>query len=193
MATNEHIPGEVRRALGSQEHVQWIGHPDPKELVTKEGAWWMSGLGVYFTALFGFSLVLVIGMLVADPPTGIYRQALLVSIVIALIASIGFGLLMVMAPMWMYWEARTTIYVVTDMRLLVLKKLHFLSSPECYFPSDIKFVEGSTRDDGSGDIFFSEEPWEDSEGNQSFKKIGFRAIPNVREAEEYIVALRNQK
>ena len=102
------------------------------------------------------------------------------------------GLWLLTSPLWEYWRARRTIYVVSNQRLLILNGL-LRPSRRSFAPTDIGSVEVVTGHDGVGSIIFSRERESDGEGGWNVKKIGFKAIPHVREVEEHIVLLKERK
>jgi hypothetical protein len=77
-------------------------------------------------------------------------------------------------------------------RILILNGL-LRPSRRSFAPPDIGFIEVDVNHDGIGSIIFSREYKSDGDGGWNVKKIGFKAIPHVREAEEHIVRLKEQK
>ena len=102
------------------------------------------------------------------------------------------GLYLLTSPLWEYLRARRTIYVVSNQRLLILNGL-LRPSRRSFLPSDISSIEVDAGHDGVGSIIFSRESESDGEGGWNVKKIGFKAIPHVREAEEHVVQLKERK
>ena len=102
------------------------------------------------------------------------------------------GLYLLTSPLWEYLRARRTIYVVSDQRLLIFNGL-LRPSRRSFAPPDIGSVEVDAGYDGIGSIIFSREHKSDGDGGWTVKKIGFKAIPHVREAEELIVRLKERK
>jgi hypothetical protein len=81
--------------------------------------------------------------------------------------------------------------VVSNQRLIILNGL-LRPSIESFAPAEIGSLKIEAAADGSGSIIFQEgrEWW--GRGGQSLRKIGFKAIPQVREAEEHILKLKGQ-
>jgi hypothetical protein len=105
---------------------------------------------------------------------------------------LAIGFYLVTSPLWQYWKARRTIYVVSDQRLLILDGL-LRPSTKSFAPSDIGPLDVDAGYDGSGSIIFSERRTRDGEGGWNVVKIGFIAVPHVREVEEHVVLLKNRQ
>ena len=172
------IPDEVEREMRAGEKAQWVGYPIPTKFAIKEGM--MSFLwGIPWTTfcIFWESMAIKSGTLFM-PLWGI--------------PFIIIGLYLLTSPLWEYLRARRTVYVVSNQRLLILNGL-LRPSRRSFAPPDIGSVEVDAGYDGIGSIIFSRERESDGEGGWNVKKIGFKAIPHVREAEEHIVQLKEQK
>src|SRR4029077_15515732 len=61
------------------------------------------------------------------------------------------GLGIVLAPLWAYLKGRSTVYAVTNQRVLVITG-NGTRSVKSYTPADIVSVEHRERPDGSGDV-----------------------------------------
>ncbi len=81
--------------------------------------------------------------------------------------------------------------MVTNQRVLILNGV-LRHSQKAFAPSDLGHLDVERKRDGSGTIILSEEREKDGEGGWLITKIAFKAIPNVREAEEHIEALQDQ-
>jgi hypothetical protein len=171
------IPDEVERELRAGEKTQWIGHPIPAKFAIKEGTP-IFLFGIPWTAFVVFweSMAIKSGSLFM-PLWGV--------------PFVVVGLYMLTSPLWEYLRAQRTIYVVSNQRLLILSGL-LRRSRRSFAPPDIGSVEVDTDHDGVGSIFFSRERESDGEGGWKVNKIGFKAIPHVRQVEEYIMLLKEQ-
>jgi hypothetical protein len=61
------------------------------------------------------------------------------------------GLSIILAPLWAYLSGRTTVYAVTNQRVMVISGSSTRSVKSCT-PADIVSVDHRERSDGSGDI-----------------------------------------
>ena len=177
MAEITDIPEHVRHELRADETPKWIGYPNPKRYAIEEGLV-RCLFGIPFT---GFAVVWVLlAMQSASPYNSLF-----------VIPFILIGLYLLASPLLEYWRALRTIYVVTNQRVVILDGVLHHSQKDIAL-SDLEHVYVERKRDGSGNIILSEERVEDPEAGLIVTKIGFIAIPNVREAEEHIEALKNQ-
>ena len=172
------IPDEVVREMRAGEKTQWVGYPIPTKFAIKEGTTTFL-FGIPWTA---FVLFWEYNAIKSGP---LIMQLWGIPFVVI-------GLYLLTSPLWEFWRARRTIYVVTNQRLLILNGL-LRPSRRSFAPADIGSLEVDVGYNGVGSIIFSREPESDGEGGSTVKRIGFKAIPNVREAEDHIVLLKEQK
>ncbi len=100
-------------------------------------------------------------------------------------------------PLWSPVFAKRTIYAISDRRLLTIRRLlgHRVSS---YGPGEIDVVERRENRDGSGDLIFRREEVKRLRHHAdpprrkrvSEREIGFWGIPDVRQVEEAVWALK---
>jgi hypothetical protein len=177
MASLSFIPIEVSKEMRSREKPLWIGKPNPKRFAVKEG-WRTCANGALLIALVVYwgGAAIESGDMVA-----MFSGA----------AFVALGLFFMSAPLRAYLRARRTTYVVSNQRLIILNGL-LRPSIESFAPAEIGSLKIEAAADGSGSIIFQEgrEWW--GRGGQSLRKIGFKAIPQVREAEEHILKLKGQ-
>ena len=171
------IPSEVGRQMRSDEKPRWIGYPMPGKYALKQGI----PMFLFAIPWTGFSASFEVGAIRSGS-----AFALLWGVPFVII-----GLRLLASPLWEYWRARRTIYVVSDQRVLILGGL-LRPSTQSFAPSDIGPLDVDAADDGSGSVIFSEHRTRDAEGGWNVEKIGFIAVPRVREAERHIVLLKNR-
>jgi hypothetical protein len=171
-------PDEVAREMRAGEKTQWVGYPIPKKFAIKEGIPSFV-FGIPWTAFVVFweSLAIKSG--------SVFMTLWGVPFIVV-------GLYLLTSPFWEYLRARRTIYVVSNKRLIILNGL-LRPSRRSFAPPDIGSVEVVADHDGVGSIVFARERESDGEGGWNVKKIGFMAIPHVREVEEHILLLKEQK
>jgi hypothetical protein len=95
---------------------------------------------------------------------------------------IGVGLWLVGTPLWAAQRAQSTIYAITDQRLVIMRT-GATSEVQSYGPEDFDSLDRRERPDGSGDIVFRNENLIRRGRNATYvtnNKIGFFGVPNVR-------------
>lgn len=177
MASVSFIPMEVSRQMRSREKPLWIAKPIPKIFAFQEG--WQAFLNG----------ALLIALVVYWEYEAI-RSGDIVSLLIG-VPFVALGLYFMSAPLQAYLRARRTTYVVSNQRLIILNGL-FRPTVESYAPSEIGSLEIKTAEDGSGSIIFQEGRDWYGQGGRLLKKIGFKAVAQVRDAEEHILKLKGQ-
>jgi hypothetical protein len=98
---------------------------------------------------------------------------------------IGLGLLA--APWWMQALARGTAYVLTDRRAIILEPSLFrVRQVRSYSPAGLGAMSRVEYGEDFGDLVFEEVRSQGSDGHWSTSRLGFLAIPHVREVEDLI-------
>jgi hypothetical protein len=104
---------------------------------------------------------------------------------------IGFGI--ILAPLWAFLKGGSTVYAVTNQRVMVITG-STNRSVKSYTPADILGVEHRERRDGSGDIVLLTNAVTRSNNNfTSQVKIALCGIPNVKQVAEQVLALHSQR
>lgn len=99
------------------------------------------------------------------------------------------GLGMFASPLWVMRAARRIVYVVTDGRAIVLRGgLAGGVSARSFEPEKLGDLRRDQRADGSGSLVFGQDIVTGRNGRRAVD-YGFLAVPNVREAEEFVRAL----
>ena len=102
------------------------------------------------------------------------------------------GLGIVLAPLWAYLKGRTTVYAITNQRILVITGSGN-RSVKSITPADIAGVEHRERPDGSGDIVIQTNAITRTNNSVSQLKIALCGIPNVKQVAEQVLALHSQR
>jgi len=100
--------------------------------------------------------------------------------------AVGIGL--VGTPLWAARRARSTIYAITDQRLLIMQT-GSTNEVQSYGPEDLDSLDRRERPDGSGDIIFRNENLVRRGRNGTYvtnNRIGFFGVPEVRQVEQAI-------
>lgn len=99
------------------------------------------------------------------------------------------GFVMFFSPLFQYFKAFRTIYIITNKTVKVLSTGR-TKKVETYSPSDFKFFERKERSDGSGDIIFKNDVSVNSRGTRTVTPIGFFGVQQVRIVEQHLINLR---
>ena len=101
----------------------------------------------------------------------------------------GFVLL---TPLWNFMKARSTVYALTNQRVLVITGTNN-RSVKSYTPADIASVEHRERPDGSGDIVIQTNSLLRTNNSVSQFKLALLGIPNVKQVAQQVLALHAQR
>ena len=170
----------VERELASGEHLIWFDRPRPWALARRDLP--KSLFGIPFTAFaifwvsaayFGTSHAKESGPFEFFPLFGVPFIA------------VGLGLLL--SPLWSVLKARSTIYAITDERLMIIEGLR-IRRVTSYTSADIQQIERTERRDGSGDVVFRRELPLGRRNSISFgsfnaTRIGFFGVADARRVE----------
>ncbi len=180
----------VRGELAQGEVVRWVAQPKP-------GRWAIKSLGIalfgipfagfaVFWIIKGFEMNAWTAEHFPDKGGGMDLCFPLFGLPFVLV-----GLAMLSSPLWMMYKANQTAYVITDRRAIVLEGgwgIHIRS----FGPGDIDSIRRTLYADGTGDVVFAKELTGTSSGGRvQIKEWGFYAVPNPKEAEELLAALRS--
>ena len=102
------------------------------------------------------------------------------------------GLGIVLAPLWAYLNGRSTVYAVTNQRVMVITGGNS-RSVKSYTPADIIGVEHRERPDGSGDIVILTNAITRSNNMTSQVKVTLCGVPNVKQVAEQVLTLHSQR
>ncbi len=95
------------------------------------------------------------------------------------------GARMLLSPLWVWWEARHTIYAITDRRALVIRAPWHRTVRS--FTGE-RLVSVVRREDsrGRGDLVFEREYVQGRKGRTICQEAGFFGLANAREAEQFL-------
>src|SRR6266403_2153656 len=102
------------------------------------------------------------------------------------------GLGIVLTPLWAYLKGRSTVYAVTNQRVMVITGGNS-RSVKSYTPADILGVEHRERPDGSGDIVILTNAITRTNNSVSQIKVALCGIPNVKPVAQQVLALHSQR
>jgi hypothetical protein len=102
------------------------------------------------------------------------------------------GLGIILAPLWAYLSGRTTVYAVTNQRVMVISGSSTRSVKSCT-PADIVSVDHRERADGSGDIIIRTTAQTRSNNSVSQLTVSLCGVPNVKEVARQVMNLHTQR
>jgi hypothetical protein len=173
---------EAQRELEQGESLLWAGQPDPKQM-GKQSAPIMI-FGVFWTA---FSVFWMWGATtpLRMPNSNNPNNAMLFMFPIFGLPFVLIGIGMLTSPLWAAKNARTTVYAVTNRRILVIRAAS-TRSVKSFQAADIGDLEYTEQGDGSGTLTFGQHTYQTSKGGTGVRRDQFIGIPRVREVERLL-------
>jgi hypothetical protein len=104
---------------------------------------------------------------------------------------VGVGI--ILAPLWAFLKGGSTVYAVTNQRVMVITGTS-TRSVKSFTPADILSVEHRERPDGSGDIVLVTNAM--TRGNNNFVspvKVALCGVANVKQVAQQVLALHAQR
>jgi hypothetical protein len=103
------------------------------------------------------------------------------------------GLGIVLAPLWAFLKGSSTVYAVTNQRVMVITG-NGTRSVKSYTPVDILAVQHRERPDGSGDILIMTNGITRTGNNMTSQvQISLCGVPNVKQVAQQVLALHAQR
>jgi hypothetical protein len=102
------------------------------------------------------------------------------------------GLGIVLAPLWAFLKGSSTVYAVTNQRVMVITG-NGTRSVKSYTPVDILGVQHRERPDGSGDIMILTNGITRNNNVASMVKVDLCGVPNVKQVAQQVLALHAQR
>jgi hypothetical protein len=91
--------------------------------------------------------------------------------------------MLLLGLLWIYPDARRTVYALTDQRVLVLNTRR-PETPQELSGSDIGALRCFEQPDGTGDLFFASAEYQRTRRRGTTRHFGFIGIPQVRDVEQ---------
>ncbi len=180
---NDAIRQVAESALHGQEHLLWVGRPNPLRVAARY--WLQSVLGVVWTAFVVFMISQVNSM---GSGSGLARPAgsnILLFFQLFMVAFLLLGISMILSPAWHYLKATRRVYALTGQRALIIERLP-IQVVHSYFARDISHIERKGNDQ-QGDIIFARETrtYKTRSGRtrRYVASIGFLGVENPRQVE----------
>ena len=102
------------------------------------------------------------------------------------------GLGIVLAPLWAYLKGRSTVYAVTNQRVMIITG-GSNRSVKSLTPVDILGVDHSERPDGSGDIYIMTAGVMRTNNSVSNIRATLVGVPNVKQVAQQVMQLHAQR
>lgn len=173
----QHLQQRLRAELKPGESVTWAGQPNPNRLMKSGFTLWF-----FFIPWTAFSLFWIASALNFQMPQFDSGWSLFPLFGLPFLF-IGLGGLS--SPLWLRRKARSTIYAVTNHRVISIEGAKSITV-KSYIASDLVDIERTEHPDGSGDLVLQSERYRDSDGDRQTRQHGFFAIDNVRRVESII-------
>jgi hypothetical protein len=102
------------------------------------------------------------------------------------------GLGVILAPLWVYLKGLSTVYAVTNQRVMIISGSS-TRSVKSVTPADIVSVDHRERPDGSGDIVILTTAQTRTNNSVSQLKVGLFGVSNVKEVARQVMNLHTQQ
>ncbi|HEY9879870.1 MAG TPA: hypothetical protein V6D29_15555 [Leptolyngbyaceae cyanobacterium] len=178
----------VERELENTEVIQWIEQPIPRFFTHQT-------IGVCLGLLFLLSFFSFVCLMQYKQATDMGRSVLEIfdasGTAVFLMGALVPPVLLVcilLIPLLRWLEARQTVYVITDKRVLILKQ----GSPTTvtsFMPSKLSIASHREHQDGSSDVVVYIHQWKDYDGDIHTQEMGFKQIRYFREFERALLRL----
>ncbi|MFM9941739.1 MAG: hypothetical protein ACKVP7_19820 [Hyphomicrobiaceae bacterium] len=194
MSWTQDLPPAAVTAVKSEtagEIVKWAGKPNPRRAFLQGTAAWLMGIP-WCALMFTIFTVLVLAVFSGKPPKGgvtLMMGLMMAGALVFVSAFVMVGIGMMAVPFWAWWNARRTVYAITDRRILKMTYGR-TSVVTSIAPDRIVRQTRTERRDGSGTLSLVTGYEKDSDGDVSAKTEELFAVPRVREAERLIDAMR---
>jgi Bacterial PH domain len=102
------------------------------------------------------------------------------------------GLGVILTPLWVYLKGLSTVYAVTNQRVMIIAGGTSRSVKSCT-PADIVSVDHRERPDGSGDVLIRTTAQTRSNNSVSQVTLGLFGVSNVKEVARQVMNLHTQQ
>jgi hypothetical protein len=179
----EPIRQRVEAELRPGEGVRWVEQPIPGRV-----AWTALPTFLFAIPWTAFALFWTWGAWGATCGGKLTPEARMFPLFGIPFVLVGLGLFS--SPLWLMLGAKRTVYLVTDRRAVVIRGGWAGNvTVRSFEPEKLMDLRRDQREDGSGDLVFGQDVKVGSKGREYTVDYGFIAVPNAREAEEYVRAL----
>ena len=161
------------------ERVLWFGQPDRKHAAKENISFAI--LGLFFGGIPGTFLVV-------EMINNKYQFPLFE--LLSLFVIVGFCMLF--APLFAWQRAGQTVYAITSNRAIILKQQRKRVDVRSFEPLKLCDISRKQHANGIGDLIFTHDTYSSSEGDIHKEEAGFLGIPDIREVERILTAMRDE-
>jgi len=187
-------PGDAQQRaqseLQSGESIYWTGTADPARAALSALPAMIFGIPFAGFALFWINGAYQASSHISKSPNAFAKSFSVFPIFGLPFLFVGLGI--VLAPLWAYLKGRSTVYAVTNQRVMVISG-NGTRSVKSLTPADIVSVDHRERPDGSGDVVICTNGILRSNNSTSQVKVALLGIPNVKEVAQQVMALHAQR
>lgn len=187
------LPAPLARAAEREtrgERIEWVGRPDGATAAKWSMLVWIFALPwLYFTVRWELTSL---GLLMQELARAKTNTPIIWLIVIALwgLPFLGVGLSMLATPLWISRKANAMVHLVTDRRIVTIRRQRGEIAVSSIEPSRIVSVARTDFASGRGTIRIVLGKTTDSDGDETDLAETFWLVENAPRAEQLIEALR---
>ncbi len=174
-----HLREKVKREL-SGEMIRWIDMPIPRFFTLASTSAFL--FAIPWTTFAIFWVCAASGCQIPDFKNGLDLFPLFG------VPFILIGIGMLSSPLYVYWKALTTVYVITNKRAITFDG-GWSTTIQSYFPENLKEIYRKERRNGTGDVIITRRSWRDSDDRQQIEELGFWRIKNPKNVEQMLKTL----
>lgn len=173
----------VDRELERDERIEWLGMPKRVYFTPVATGAFLFGIPWTAFALFWTAGAAGFKIPAFNQPFDLFPLFGLPFILI--------GLAMLSSPIWAYWRAGKTVYIVTNRRAITFDG-GWSTTIRSYPPDKLTDIYRREKPDGSGDVIIARRAWRDSDGDRQTEELGFLRIADVKDVERRLKELAEQ-
>jgi hypothetical protein len=179
------LPNKLRllvdREIAQGETICWLDRPNPARYGWEQ-AWTKFLVGIPFTAFAIFWIWAAAGGM-AGPQAEPGPRFVIPLVFGTLFVLVGLGMLT--SPLWMSVGARSTVYLITDRRAIIISA-PWNVSVQSFGPANLTEFHRTERSNGYGKVIFHRYNYVGFNGQSRTRQIGFYAIANVKDVEDML-------
>lgn len=187
------LPAHLARSAEREtrgERIDWVGRPDAKSAARWGMLVWIFALPwLYFTVQWELTSL---GLLMQELSHGTSKTPVVFLVVFALwgLPFIGVGLGMLSTPLWLYRMATATAYIITDKRIVSVRRQRGEIAVSSIEPSRIVTLTRTGSAAGRSTLRIVLGKTTDSDGDETDLAETFWLVEDAARAEQLIEALR---
>lgn len=187
------MPAHLARSAEREtrgERIDWVGRPDAKSAARWGMVVWIFALPwLYFTVQWELTSL---GLLMQELSRGTSKTPVVFLVVFALwgLPFVGVGLGMLSTPLWLYRMATATAYIITDRRIVSVRRQRGEIAVSSIEPSRIVALTRTGSAAGRSTLRIVLGKTTDSDGDETDLAETFWLVEDAARAEQLIEALR---